>query len=149
MAGSARRGVAHGRQSKPRGAPTCLECPGRADRQSVGVAELRTDPLVLGAKRESPGLGLHSDSVSESVVGLILAEETFVRVGTSHGGRTSESGDVGLQAGDAGFGEDVEERYRQRQIADAEQCRRARVRIESVRGEAVATVAVVRMTEID
>src|SRR5277367_6073770 len=28
-----------------RGAATCLERPGRADRQSVGVAELRIDPL--------------------------------------------------------------------------------------------------------
>src|SRR5271168_1169956 len=58
-----------------RGAATCLERPGSADRQSVGVAELRIDPLVLGAKREPPGFGLHSHAVSESVVGLILAEE--------------------------------------------------------------------------
>src|ERR1700690_3569736 len=66
-------GVVFMHASLNRGAATCvrwrllrsLECPGGADRQSVGVAVLRTDALVLGAKRESPGFGLHSHAVSE------------------------------------------------------------------------------------
>lgn len=56
-----------------------LESPGRADGQSVGVAEGRTDPLILGAKCDAPSFGLHTHAVSESVLGLVVSN---VRSGT-------------------------------------------------------------------
>src|ERR1700688_4547053 len=54
--------------------PAPLKCPGGADRQRVRVAVRGADPLVLGAKRYAPVFGLHTDTVGESVIGLVLTE---------------------------------------------------------------------------
>src|SRR5882672_1297898 len=84
------------------------ERPGGADCQGVRVAELRTDPLVLGAKSEPPRLGLHSHSVSEPALGLVAAgiggrNQAICSWWTVRGG----GGDVGLQSSDAGFAVDI------------------------------------------
>src|SRR6266404_6726544 len=109
-----------------------LKRPGRADRQSVGVAELGLEALVLGTKRHAPVFGLHTHTVGEPVIGLLTTE---VAPGTSLIERAclpDEAGHVGLQPCDAGIAEDIEEGYRQRSITHGEQGRSARMRIESI-----------------
>src|SRR5260370_40122782 len=77
-----------------------LESPGRANRQSVRVAELGVDALVLGTKRHSPVFGLHTYAVGEPVIGLVVTEviprtSLILRTRLPH-----ESGDVCLQPRD-------------------------------------------------
>src|SRR5258707_6493633 len=98
-----------------------LERPCRADRQSVRVAELGTDALVLGSKRHTPDFGLHTDAVGEPVMSLFFAGKIPRAVLVSGTWLPDESGDVRLQPCDPGLAEDIDERYRQRPVNHAAQ----------------------------